>query len=197
MPALPSVEGMTPPAQPRILDLDRDRLAALRGRALTRAVAAAEGRTMVAEVFAERAALSPHPDGSGVHNAELVAAFGADVVVLNLIERAWDGERLRLPGLGEFTSFTEPARVIGRPVGVNLEPGDVPEIRRAEPEYAKRLVDMGAALLCITANPGTGGSYEAWPGSPTSCAGGWATTRPCGRGRCTTPGTRSGSPPRG
>ncbi|MFD3940595.1 hypothetical protein ACFWSF_21020 [Streptomyces sp. NPDC058611] len=44
---------------------------------------------------------------------------------------------------------------------MNLEPGDVPEIRRAKPEYAKRLVDMGAALLCITANPGTGGSYEA------------------------------------
>ncbi|MBT2540004.1 hypothetical protein J7E99_04600 [Streptomyces sp. ISL-44] len=69
-------------------------------------MAAAEGRTMVAEVFAERAALSPHPDGRGIHNVELVAAFGADVVVLNLIERAWDGERLRLPGLGEFDSFT-------------------------------------------------------------------------------------------
>ncbi|MFF9012801.1 hypothetical protein ACF09C_07470 [Streptomyces sp. NPDC014870] len=147
--------------EPRILDLDRDQLAALRGRALTRAVAAAEGRTMVAEVFAERAALSPYPDGRGVHNAELVAAFGADIVVLNLIERAWDGERLRLPGLGEFASFTELAQVIGRPIGVNLEPGDVPEIRRAKPEYAKRLVGMGAALLCVTANPGTGGSYEA------------------------------------
>lgn len=143
----------------RILDLDRDQLAALRGRDLTRAVAAAEGRTMVAEVFAERAALSPHPDGRGVHNAELVAAFGADIVVLNLIERAWDGERLRLPGLGEFTSFTELAQVIGRPIGVNLEPGDVPEIRRATPHGARRLVDMGAAMLCITANPGTGGSY--------------------------------------
>ncbi|MER5813097.1 hypothetical protein ABT143_33780 [Streptomyces sp. NPDC002033] len=146
--------------QQRILDLDRDRLAGLRGRSLTRAVAAAEGRTMVAEVFAERAALSPAP-GSGVHNAELVAAFGADIVILNLIERAWDGERLRLPELGEFASFTELARAIGRPVGVNLEPGDVPEIRRARPDTAKRLVDLGAALLCVTANPGTGGSYAA------------------------------------
>ncbi|MCX3060891.1 DUF7916 family protein [Streptomyces beihaiensis] len=144
----------------RILDLDRDGLAALRGRALTASVAAAEGRTMVGEVFAERAALSPHPDGRGVHNAELVAAFGADIVVLNLIERAWDGDRLHLPGLGTFRTFTELAEAVGRPVGVNLEPGDVPEIRRAEPEYAKRLIDRGAAMLCITANPGTGGSFD-------------------------------------
>ncbi|MEU6992456.1 hypothetical protein ABZ953_17580 [Streptomyces sp. NPDC046465] len=145
---------------PRILDLDREHLAALRGRALTASVAAAEGRTMVAEVFADRAALIPMPGMPGVHNAELVAAFGADIVVLNLIERAWDSERLDLPGLGTFTSIADLAAYIGRPVGINLEPGDVPEIRRAKPEYAKRLVDMGAAMLCLTANPGTGGSYE-------------------------------------
>lgn len=144
----------------RILDLDRERLAALRGRELTASVAAAEGRTMVAEVFADRAALIPLPGMPGVHNAELVASFGADIVVLNLIERAWDGERLDLPGLGTFTSIADLAAYIGRPVGINLEPGDVPEIRRAKPEYAKRLIDMGAAMLCLTANPGTGGSYE-------------------------------------
>ncbi|WP_438290935.1 DUF7916 family protein [Streptomyces sp. HUAS TT7] len=144
----------------RILDLDREGLAALRGRELTAAVAAAEGRTMVAEVFAERAALIPGEDGRGVHNMELVAAFGADIVVLNLIERAWDGTKLTLPGLGTFTSIGDLAAHIGRPVGINLEPGDVPEIRRAKPEYAKRLVDMGAAMLCLTANPGTGGSYD-------------------------------------
>ncbi|MER7174031.1 hypothetical protein [Streptomyces mesophilus] len=144
----------------RILDLDRDQLCALKGRELTAAVAAAEGRTMVGEVFAERAAMIPNPGGRGVHNMELVSAFGADIVVLNLIERAWDGEKLTLPGLGEFASFTELAQVVGRPIGVNLEPGDVPEIRRAKPEYAKRLIDMGAAMLCITANPGTGGTFE-------------------------------------
>ncbi|ATL28063.1 PEP phosphonomutase [Streptomyces formicae] len=144
----------------RILDLDRERLAALRGRELTASVAAAEGRTMVAEVFADRAALIPMPGMPGVHNAELVASFGADIVVLNLIERAWDGEQLDLPGLGTFASIADLAAYIGRPVGINLEPGDVPEIRRAKPEYAKRLIDMGAAMLCLTANPGTGGSYE-------------------------------------
>jgi hypothetical protein len=146
----------------RILDLDRDQLAALRGRELTAAVAAAEGRTMVAEVFAERAALSPDPDGRGVHNMELMAAFGADIVVLNMIDRVWDwdGQRFHFPGAGSFTSLAELASCIGRPIGVNLEPGEVPALRRATPEPAKRLIDAGAAMLCLTANPSTAGSYD-------------------------------------
>jgi hypothetical protein len=144
----------------RILDLDRDQLATLRGTELTAAVAAAEGRTMVAEVFAERAALSPDPDGRGVHNMELMAAFGADIVVLNMIDRVWDGQRFHFPGTGSFTSLAELASYIGRPIAVNLEPGNVPEIRRAKPEHAKRLIDAGAAMLCLTANPSTDGSYD-------------------------------------
>lgn len=145
---------------PRILDLDREQLAALRGKELTAAVAAAEGRTMVAEVFADRAVMLTEPDATGVHNMELVAAFGADIVVLNMIDRVWDGEHFRFPGIGDFGSLTELARFIGRPIAVNLEPGDVPERRRAKPELAKRLIDAGAAMLCLTANPGTDGSYD-------------------------------------
>lgn len=144
----------------RILDLDRAQLGELRGKALTAAVAAAEGRTMVAEVFAERAVLSFHPDGRGVHNMELMAAFGADIIVLNMIDRVWDGERFRFPGVGTFASLADLASYIGRPIGVNLEPGDVPEIRRAKPEHARRLIDSGAAVLLLTANPSTDGTYE-------------------------------------
>lgn len=130
----------------RILDLDRDQLATLRGTELTAAVAAAEGRTMVAEVFAERAALSPDPDGRGVHNMELMAAFGADIVVLNMIDRVWDGQRFHFPGTGFFTSLAELASYIGRPIAVNLEPGNVPEIRRAKPEQAPDRRGRGDAL---------------------------------------------------
>jgi hypothetical protein len=144
----------------RILDMDRGELAVLRGKELTAAVAAAEGRTMVAEVFADRAVLSWDPDARAVHNMELVAAFGADIVVLNMIDRVWDGERFLFPGVGAFTSLSALARYVGRPIGVNLEPGDVPERRRASPEQAKQLVDAGAAVLLLTANPGTDGSYD-------------------------------------
>ena len=48
------------------------------------------------------------------------------------------------------------ARRVGRPVGANLAPGDVPGPRRATPEAARRLVSVGAAFLCLTANPATG-----------------------------------------
>ncbi|HKN53673.1 MAG TPA: hypothetical protein VJX66_14325, partial [Amycolatopsis sp.] len=144
---------------PRILDLGRDELAVLRGAELTAAVAAGEGRTMVAEVFADRAALAFAADGPGVHNLELMAAFGADILILNMIDRVWDGETFRLPGIGAFAGLAELAAFAGRPIGVNLEPGDVPELRRATPENAKRLIDSGAALLSLTANPSTDGSF--------------------------------------
>lgn len=146
---------MTAPVT-RLLDLDREGLAALRGPALTAAVAAAEGRTIVAEVVA-----GYHGLASGVHDAEVVASMGADVVVLNLIETALDDGGWRLPGLGVVPSLGELARRLGRPVGVNLEPGDVPAPRRATADVARRLADDGVAVLVVTANPGTGATYAA------------------------------------
>jgi hypothetical protein len=143
----------------RILDLDRTGLAALRGPELSGAVAASEGRTMVAEVFADRAALSF--DGrTGVHNAELMAAFGADIIVLNMIDRVWNGVTFCFPGLGELPSLTALAERIGRPIGVNLEPGTVPELRKATGDNAQRLAGAGAALIVLTANPSTDGSLD-------------------------------------
>lgn len=141
---------------PRILDLDTSQLASLRGRALTRSVAASEGRAVVAEVWPAPDALASAHETGGVSNIELVAAFGADIVILNVIEKVYDGNRWRLPALGEFESLTELADRVGRPIGVNLEPGDVPDTRKATADNARRLIDAGAALLCVTANPATG-----------------------------------------
>jgi hypothetical protein len=138
----------------RLLDLDRDAASRLRGSALSAAIAAAEGRTIVAEVVAGAVGLV-----SGVHDAEVVAAVGADVIVLNLIETATGQGGWLFPGLGLVSSLGDLARRIGRPVGVNLEPGDVPAGRRATPDVARRLLDDGAALIVVTANPGTGSTY--------------------------------------
>ncbi|TDB83475.1 haloacid dehalogenase-like hydrolase [Actinomadura sp. KC216] len=140
----------------RILDLDSRDLAALRGRELTASVAASEGRAVVAELWADTAMLAAAHGTGGVSNIELVAAFGADIVILNLVERAFDGTRWRLPVLGEFGSLADVAELVGRPIGVNLEPGDVPAGRKATVDNARRLADQGAALLCVTANPATG-----------------------------------------
>lgn len=136
---------------PRLLDLDRTALAALAGRGLLAAVAASEGRTVVAEVIAGGAPLAEAAD-----NVEVVAAMGADLLLLNRIEEAMDGGAWRLPALGRLADLAELARRVGRPVGANLEPGDVPAPRRATPEAARRLVGSGAAFLCLTANPATG-----------------------------------------
>lgn len=140
----------------RILDLDSSQLAALRGKALTAAVAESEGRTVVGEVRPDIAMLAGVHPADGISNLEVAAAFGADVLILNLVETVFDGERWRLPTLGEFGSLAELADLLGRPVGVNLEPGTVPEGRKATVANARRLVDQGAALLCVTANPATG-----------------------------------------
>ncbi|HEV3504151.1 MAG TPA: haloacid dehalogenase-like hydrolase [Actinomycetes bacterium] len=138
---------------PRLLDLDRAALAALSGRDLLAAVAAAEGRTVVAEVVAAGAPLAEPVD-----NVEVVAAMGADLLLLNRIEEAMADGGWRLPRLGRLADLSDLARRVGRPVGANLEPGDVPDPRRATPEAARVLIGSGAAFLCLTANPGTGTS---------------------------------------
>ncbi|MFE0102307.1 hypothetical protein [Streptomyces sp. NPDC059009] len=144
----------------RILDLDSTRLAALRGRALTASVAASEGRAVVGEVWPNTAMLASAHETGGVSNIELVAAFGGDIVILNMLEKVFDGERWNLPVLGEFASLADLADFVGRPIGVNLEPGDVPDGRKATDDNARRLVDQGAALLCVTANPATGADLD-------------------------------------
>jgi hypothetical protein len=139
----------------RILDLGRDDLSALHGRALTGAVAAAEGRTIAAEVIAGGPGLA-----DGVENVELVAVHAADLIILNFVELVWSDAGWRFWELGEVHDLRALARIVGRPIGVNLEPGDVPPRRRATAENAKALEDVGAAMLCLTANPGTGTSFD-------------------------------------
>lgn len=139
----------------RILDLSRDDLVALRGRALTEAVAAADGRTIAAEVIAGGPGLA-----DGVENIELVAVHAADLIILNFVELIWSDAGWRFWELGEVHDLRVLARIVGRPIGVNLEPGDVPPRRQATAENARALEDAGAAMLCLTANPGTGTSLD-------------------------------------
>jgi len=139
----------------RILDLDREGLVTLGGADLTTAVAEAEGRTIVAEVIAGAAGLV-----DGVHNMELAAALGADVLILNFVEQVLDEDGWVFPELGPVADLRTLARLVGRPIGVNLEPGDVPAPRRATTEAGRRLIDDGAAMICLTANPSTATGYE-------------------------------------
>lgn len=144
---------------PRLLDLFGDGLAALRGAALVGAIRASEGRTIMAEVSAGAAPLIP-----GSSNAELVAAFGADLVCLNLAEpgragaavSGLDGVEPVPDGLGGL------GLLLGRPVGINLEPdaGTVPEILRATEANARAVRSAGGAFVVVTANPGRGATVD-------------------------------------
>jgi len=110
-----------------------------------------EGRLVVAETVV----VTP-PLVDGVTNAELAAAFGADILLLN----CYDCTRPEIAGLpgepGEGQTCRSLKALVGRPVGVNLEPSDrVPPGRRATPENAVRAVEQGADFLCLTGNPQT------------------------------------------
>jgi hypothetical protein len=119
-------------APKRILDCGRADFASMDGDDLLRSIRRSEGRTVLCEV------LWPAPPlVDGTTNPDLAVAFGADLVLLNMFDRA--GE---LPGLKER---------IGRPVGVNVEPLEaVPPRRRASRENLERLE---AVDFVVTANP--------------------------------------------
>jgi hypothetical protein len=139
----------------RILDRWGTAMAGLRGEELRDAIAAAEGRTVLAELVAGAAPLL-----AGTANAELAAAFGADLVGLNMVDPLSEG--VLVPGLEALTpppdGFDGLAGLLGRPVGLNLEPDldGVPAPFRVTAERAAAAAERGAAFVLVTANPGRG-----------------------------------------
>ncbi|MFN2490155.1 MAG: haloacid dehalogenase-like hydrolase [Actinomycetota bacterium] len=143
----------------RLLDLYGTGLLKLRGSELADAIRASEGRTLVAEVMAKAPPLL-----SGTANAEIVAAFGADLICLNLADLTAQGcpvkgleEVVRPPG-----DLDGLAMLLGRPVGLNLEPDleSVPPAYRASAANVRKAEAMGAAFVVVTANPGRGAGLE-------------------------------------
>lgn len=132
----------------RLLDLFGPEFSAIRGDDLVRAIKLSEGRTMLAEIGAPQP-----PIASPASNLELVAAFGADLVCLNMV----DPTAPRVTGL-DRAGFTRLGESIGRPVGLNLEPdvSAVPPEYRATKDNAVAAQDSGAAFVFLTANPGRG-----------------------------------------
>jgi hypothetical protein len=139
----------------RLLDLWGRSLAELEGESLRESVLGSEGRVVMAEVIAKAPPLL-----SGTSNAELVAAFGADLICLNMIDPSAPGPLVEGLENADPTpeSFVDLARLLGRPVGLNLEPDleSVPEGCRASESIIGAAAAAGAAFVMITANPGRG-----------------------------------------
>lgn len=145
----------------RLLDCSASDFRRMNGKELKQSIQAAEGRTIVAEVIGSVAPLYPE-----VTNAELVAAFGADLILLNM----FDVFQPMVNGL----DAKEPNQIVerlkqltGRPVGINLEPVDpnakqleklasLPKGRMATEESLLEAKRLGFDFICLTGNPKTG-----------------------------------------
>ncbi|MBQ0140126.1 MAG: haloacid dehalogenase-like hydrolase [Kurthia sp.] len=122
-------------------------------------ILASEGRTIMAETV-----VTATPLLEGITNAEVMASFGADLIVLN----EYDVFEKSIVG---FPSSENPIEQIkklcGRPIGINLEPVDeeaeildikVPlsKGRKASREAFIEAENQGIDFIMLTGNPSTG-----------------------------------------
>lgn len=157
----------------RITDVTPTEFQRMSAKELVESIRAAEGRTIAAEVVCR---IPPLVDG--VTNAELAAAMGTDIIILNRynvdhpvisglpsvaeesdIKSDWEVPR----GIG--VTIREVKRLIGRPVGINLEPArnfaEEDHGRLATPENAQKAVAQGADIILVTGTPGAGVTNKA------------------------------------
>jgi len=143
----------------RMLDIRPHEMSLYIKQDLLKAIQAAEGRTVVAEVIAPAPAML-----WDVSNPELASAFGADMLILNM----YDTEAPSIfayPYEGN-TLLKDVRDSLGRMVGINLEPVSktavmdeksvVPKGRQASVESAQKAYDQGAQYVLLTGNPKTG-----------------------------------------
>ena len=150
----------------RLLNCYASELAGLRGRELVESIRLSEGRVVAAEVIAPAPPLL-----DGISNAELAAAMGADLILLNYYD-VTQPQVMGFPVAGETGGFArhttgrgatlaDVQRLTGRVVGLNLEPIENPEAittsgRLATGANAGAALEQGAAYIVVTGNPETG-----------------------------------------
>lgn len=104
-----------------------------------------------------------------ITNAEIARAFGADMILLNCV----DVLNPQIFGLEhDRDNFVQELhRLVGRPIGVNLEPVDsqaemledkllIAKGRQLNVETVQRIEEVGFDFVCLTGNPGTGVTNE-------------------------------------
>ena len=145
----------------RLLDCSASDFLNMTGQELKQSIRASEGRVIMAETMT-----TPEPLYPDITNAELAASFGADIVLLNLFDVSDPAVRGLDVENGDEVIY-ELKRLLGRPVGINLEPVDaganmyealdeVPKGRLASVESLTRARELGFDFVCLTGNPKTG-----------------------------------------
>ena len=131
---------------------------------LKQSIKASEGRVILSENVAFKESYI-----GDVTNAEIARSFGADLILLNGI----DIFQPFVAGLDAKEDFIEELhRLVGRPIGINLEPVDsqaqmagerliINEGRQASLATVQRAEELGVDFICLTGNPGTGVTNQA------------------------------------
>lgn len=129
---------------------------------LKASIKASEGRTILSENIVSTSV------SHGLTNSEVAKAFGADLILLN-------GLDLMEPKIGGIDHEEQPIqylkKLVGRPIGVNLEPVDESAVmaenrldiskgRQAFKETFEKANELGFDFICLTGNPGTGVSNK-------------------------------------
>lgn len=149
----------------RFLDCGFSDMEAMNKKELLESLEASEGRVLIAECSLCHDSLLPP-----ISNAEISAAFGADILLLNM----FDVNHPRIDGIqvaDDSEVIRELKRLSGRLIGVNLEPVDpraetmgqieaVCEGRQASVDTALKAKALGIDFILLTGNPGTGVSNQ-------------------------------------
>lgn len=153
----------------RLLDCTASDLETMTKQDLLFAMEASEGRVLACETIGIFTPLV-----GDVSNAELAAALGGDVILLNI----FDVQSPQIQGLPQGVKPQDAIRMVkrltGRPVGINLEPveqGYAAEVdttlwnltpgRAATRENALLAAQMGVDFILLTGNPGVGVTNKA------------------------------------
>jgi hypothetical protein len=160
----------------RILDCRGSDFRQMGRKELKQAIRAAEGRTIMAETVVTSQPLLPE-----VSNPEVMKAFGADMILLNM----FDCFNPVVNGVESYSIFQSNAagsevdekiiqkikELTGLPVGINLEPVDpnansleklysLPEGRTATENSLAMAKQLGCDFICLTGNPKSGVTNE-------------------------------------
>lgn len=145
----------------RLISANASDIIKMTAEELKQSIKASEGRTILSENVAPRESFI-----GDITNSEIAKAFGADLILLNGVD-VLDPKIFGLD-LKEGVSFVDELhRLVGRPIGVNLEPVDleanmeedrlsISKGRQATLETIREIERLGMDFVCFTGNPGTG-----------------------------------------
>ncbi|MGC6767602.1 haloacid dehalogenase-like hydrolase [Enterococcus sp. LJL51] len=159
----------------RLISASYSEVVKMSAKELKQSIKASEGRTILSENV-----VMASPQAGDITNAEVAASFGADLILLNVFDcfnpiiQGLPGmtqeklmDYLQHPEHNNENPVAELKKLVGRPVGVNLEPVDenspmfsekldISKGRISSKEAIQRAEELGMDFICLTGNPGTG-----------------------------------------